>query len=320
VSIATWFPRLPPSGALAPGPRARKDPVTAARIDMVDRHPLGNPGSGALPRIAASPGQASPFVSAVRHEPCGAKPAPGSPLWLMRCAATLLLGVACAGPAVAEPVVWLGRFDAGLAPWAELRFVQNRPANAWALRRWDGQDALEVRSEASMSLMARTVTLDLAKTPVLCWRWRVERVLERGDLTRKAGDDQAARIYLGLALPPESLGLGDRMALSLARSRFGPAVPDAAINYVWDNRQPAGSEHPNAYTGRTTMIVKRSGAAEAGRWVAERHDVAADIRRLHGPGARVVQLAVAADTDDTGEKAHSGFAALHAVAADEPCR
>ena len=110
------------------------------------------------------------------------------------------------------------------------------------------------------------------------------------------------------------------MALSLARSRFGPAVPDAAINYVWDNRQPAGSEHPNAYTGRTTMIVKRSGAAEAGRWMAERHDVAADIRRLHGPGARVVQLAVAADTDDTGEKAHSGFAALHAVAADEPCR
>lgn len=222
-------------------------------------------------------------------------------------------------PAAAEPVAWLGRFDAGLAPWAELRFATDRPANTWALRRWDGVDALEVRSEASMSLMARTVTLDLARTPVLCWRWRIERVIERADLTQKSGDDQAARVYLGLALAPESLGLADRLALRLARSRFGPQVPDAAINYVWDNRQPAGSEHPNAYTGRTTMIVVRSGPAERGRWVAERRDVAADIRRLHGPGARLVQLAVAADSDDTGESAHSGFAGLHAVAAQQPC-
>jgi Protein of unknown function (DUF3047) len=223
-----------------------------------------------------------------------------------------------APPAVAA--TWLGRFDVGLEPWAELRFATDRPANTWALRRWDGEHALEVRSEAAMSLMARAVDIDLARTPVLCWRWRIERVLERADLTRKAGDDQAARVYLGLALPPERLGLGDRLALRLARSRFGPDVPDAAINYVWDNRQPVGSEHPNAYTSRTTLVVLRSGAAEAGRWVTERRDVAADVRRLHGPGVRLVQLAVAADTDDTGERAHSGFAGLHFVAADEPCR
>jgi hypothetical protein len=176
-----------------------------------------------------------------------------------------------------------------------------------------------VRSEGAMSLMARAVEVDLARTPVLCWRWRIERVLQAADLTRKAGDDQAARVYLGLALPPDRLGLGDRLALALARSRFGEQVPDAAINYVWDNRQPVGSEHPNAYTSRTTMVVLRSGGAERGRWLAERRDVAADIRRLHGPGARLVQLAVAADTDNTGGSAHSGFAALRFVAADQPC-
>jgi hypothetical protein len=234
-------------------------------------------------------------------------------------AVAALAALFLAGPSTAGARVEVGRFDAGLAPWAELRFVQNRPANTWALRRWDGQDALEVHSEGSMSLMARTLEVDLARTPVLCWRWRIERVLDGADLTRKAGDDQAARIYLGLALPPERLGLGDRLALALARSRFGDQVPDAAINYVWDNRQPAGSEHPNAYTGRTTMVVLRSGGAERGRWVTERRDVAADIRRLHGPGARLVQLAVAADTDDTGGSAHSGFATLRFVAVDQPC-
>jgi hypothetical protein len=154
----------------------------------------------------------------------------------------------------------------------------------------------------------------------LCSRWRIERALETSDLTRKAGDDQAARVYLGLALPAAALTLGDRLQLRLARSIFGSQVPDAAINYVWDNRQPAGSEHPNAYTSRTTMVVLRSGMAGLGRWVAERRDVGADLLRLHGPGARLVQVAVAADTDNTGETALSGFADLHFVAADEACR
>jgi hypothetical protein len=240
-------------------------------------------------------------------------PSPAGPLATVAALAALLLAPL---PAAAD---WVGRFDAGLAPWAELRFVKNRPANTWALRRWDGVEALEVRSEGSMSLMARPVAVARARTPVLCWRWRIERVLEGADLTRKAGDDQAARVYLGLALPPERLGVGDRMALALARARFGEQVPDAAINYVWDNRQRAGSEHPNAYTGRTTMVVQRSGGAERGRWVSERRDVAADIRRLHGPGARLVQLAVGADTDDTGGSALSGFAELRFVAPEQPC-
>jgi hypothetical protein len=234
---------------------------------------------------------------------------------------SVLLAAACLGAAAsAAAATWIGRFDQTLAPWAEQRFQADRAANTWALRRWDGVDALEVRSQASMSLMARLVDVDLARTPVLCWRWRIERALETADLTRKAGDDQAARVYLGLALPAAALTLGDRLQLRLARSIFGPQVPDAAINYVWDNRQPAGSEHPNAYTSRTTMVVLRSGTAALGRWVAERRDVGADLLRLHGPGARLVQVAVAADTDNTGEAALSGFADLHFVAADEACR
>jgi hypothetical protein len=233
----------------------------------------------------------------------------------------VLVAAACPGTtAPAAAATWIGRFDQSLAPWAEQRLQADRPANTWALRRWDGVDALEVRSQASMSLMARAVDVDLARTPVLCWRWRIERALETADLTRKAGDDQAARVYLGLALPAASLTLGDRLQLRLARSMFGPQVPDAAINYVWDNRQPASSEHPNSYTSRTTMVVLRSGTAALGRWVAERRDVGADLQRLHGPGARLVQVAVAADTDNTGETALSGFADLHFVAADEACR
>lgn len=224
---------------------------------------------------------------------------------------TLLLPLALAAAApslAAEPVVWIGRFATGLEPWRELRLPGVARANVFAAREWDGVAALEVRSQASMSLLARALPPDLARTPVLCWRWRVDAPLVAADLARKAGDDYAARLYVAARVPPERMGFALRTQLRLARAVWGPELPDAAVNYVWDNRHPPGTERPNAYTERTVMIVQRSGAAEAGRWVAERRDVAADLERLFGPGTQAVQLALAADTDNTGEAARAGFA------------
>ncbi|MCZ7654627.1 MAG: DUF3047 domain-containing protein [Rhodocyclaceae bacterium] len=57
------------------------------------------------------------------------------------------------------------------------------------------------------------------------------------------------------------------------------------------------------------MLVLRSGGADAGRWVDERRDVAADFQRAFGHApARLTGLAIASDTDNTGEEARAGFA------------
>jgi hypothetical protein len=176
-----------------------------------------------------------------------------------------------------------------------------------------------VRSERSLSMLARPIAVDLRATPVLCWRWRIDAPLRSADLTRRAGDDFAARLYVGLALPVAEMSPLERAQLKLARAIYGDAMPDAAINYVWDNRHPVGTVRPNVYTDRTTMIVLRSGDAHAGAWVQERRDLAADIERQRGPAARAVQLAITADTDNTGESARAGFADLHFVARDAPC-
>ena len=79
-----------------------------------------------------------------------------------------------------------------------------------------------------MALMARPLAVDLKQTPVLCWRWRVDDVLQKADMTKKSGDDYAARVYVALKLPPQALGLGLRAKLALARSIYGDHVPDAA--------------------------------------------------------------------------------------------
>ena len=108
-------------------------------------------------------------------------------------------------------------------------------------------------------------------------------------------------------------------AWDCVRAVWGQDLPDAAINYVWDNRQPVGTVRPNAYTDRAQMVVLRSGDAQAKRWVWERVDVRQDVVRLFGPGAQAVQLAITADTDNTQSSARAGFADFHFVAANSPC-
>ncbi len=228
-------------------------------------------------------------------------------------------------PAVglAEPL-WVGRFtstDSGLpAPWQVVQLDQDIPPTRYRLREWDGVIAVEAHAVKSMALLARPLEIDLAKTPVLCWRWRIDAPLKNADMTTRAGDDYAARVYLSFAVPPETLGLGTRLALGLARALHGSQVPDAAINYIWDNRHAVGTWQANAYSDRTRMRVLRSGAADAGRWVDERRDVAADFRHAFGHApARLSGLAIASDTDNTGEEARAGFADFRFVGRDDTC-
>jgi hypothetical protein len=248
----------------------------------------------------------------------------------MRFSTRGLLGTSCmplfalASHVMAEPV-HVGDFttegEVPPAPWQVVQIDSRVPATRYRTLRWDGRVALEASADASMALLARPLSIDLQATPVLCWWWRVDAVLQQADLGRKSGDDYAARVYVAFTLPAESMGLGLRMKLALGRSLYGALVPDAAINYVWDNKHPVGTRAFNAYTDRAAMVVQRSGAMQAGRWVSERVNVLADATLAFGSlPFKASLLAVASDTDNTGEQARAGFATLHFVGADEPCQ
>lgn len=238
----------------------------------------------------------------------------------------LLSASACwLSPVWGGELLWLGQFDAADAaippPWRSVQLDQHVAATQYQRRVWDGVAAIEAHANKSMTLLARPVTVDLAKTPVLCWRWRVDAVLQSADMASKHGDDYAARVYVAFRLPPDELDWMTRTRLALARNLYGDALPDAAINYVWDNRYPVGTQRPNAYTDRTQMVVLQSGNSHAGRWIAERRDLAADFLHLFGSSqGQMISLALAVDTDNTGESAHAGFAEIHMVGRDMPCQ
>jgi len=206
-------------------------------------------------------------------------------------------------------------------PWQVALVSKKVPPTRYRVVRIDGVMAVEGSAEASMALLARPITVDLAATPILCWRWRIVAPVAGADMRRKAGDDYAARVYVGFDIADGQLGLATKMKLGLARRMFPGPIPDAAVNYVWDNVHPIGTTAPNAYTDRARMVVAQSGAANAGRWVEQRADLAGDYARAFPKTmGKPTSIAVAVDTDQTGGSARGWFADLHFVARDQACR
>lgn len=238
-------------------------------------------------------------------------------------AVSMALCLVVSTAANAEPIA-LSHFSEPSAsvpePWQRVVVNDTLKPTQYRVSTVDGITGIEAIADNSMALMGRQIRVDLSKTPVLCWRWRIDAPLNSADMKTKAGDDYAARVYVALSIPPQNMSFVTRAKLKLGRAVFGDQIPDGALNYVWDNRYPVGTTMANAYTDLTRMIVVNSGAAKAGQWLMVRRDLSADIEQ-HFPhqAAAPTLLAVASDTDNTGEKAHAYFADFRLTTRDDTC-
>jgi hypothetical protein len=195
------------------------------------------------------------------------------------------------------------------AGWKVLSLPKVR-APEFALVADEGSTVLQSRAQSAAGTVTFALDASPAELPVLSWRWKVDRVLERADLATRAGDDFAARVYVFFDVPAEELPMGARMKIFLARAIYGREIPAAALCYVWDNRHPPGTTGWNPYTDRVRTVVLRSGSP--GAWAAESRDLDADFRSAFGsqwtkPTPHVTGIAVGNDTDQTGESVTAWF-------------
>lgn len=221
-----------------------------------------------------------------------------------------------------SPPIWVGRFlspGPPPSPWQMVKLSSERPTR-YRVAVVAGKVALEASVDRSMSLMARPVQVDLAKTPIMCWRWYVDGPVMKANMRKRSGDDYAARVYVAFDMPDKALSQGTRLKLRMARGMFGRHIPDAAVVYVWDNMHAVGTARKSSYTDRSQLVVAETGGGRAGTWVSERADLASDFARAFDrrPGSPV-QLAVAADGDNTNSRGHAAFADIHFVARGQPC-
>ena len=200
--------------------------------------------------------------------------------------AVLLAATLAAPCARAEPLV-PGRFSAGdLAGWKMREFEGE---TRYRIVELDGRRVLEADSVSSASSLYLDLKIDLAETPVLEWRWRIEKTPKVTNERVKDGDDFAARVY----------------AVAPGRGIF--ALP-IAICYVWAGRARPGDAWPNPFTSKVMMFALDSGDTRAGAWRTHRRNIRADFRRLFGRAVdRLEGIAVMTDSDNGRGRARAWY-------------
>ena len=175
--------------------------------------------------------------------------------------------------------------------------------NAVSLVEDAGTTVLKVESDNSAGSVGipLTATRETGNT-TLEWRWKINRKLEKADMSKKASDDFAGRVYVFFDVPLDSLSFVERSKIRLARAVAGADVPTAALCYVWDNTHAVGHTQWSPYTNRVRKIVLQTGGTNINKWMKESRDVGADFKTAFGFDAPAVTgVAVGNDTDNTDE-------------------
>jgi hypothetical protein len=222
-------------------------------------------------------------------------------------AVLVLAAILCRGRAAADDVLLREEFTS-LEAWRPLTFPKIKRHSTYAVETGaaPSESWLRAESDRSASGIVWKSQYDVFEHPRLRWRWRVENVYEKGDSTKKAGDDYPIRLYVMFAYNPETATVGKRMKYALAKAAYGEYPPDSGLNYVWESRETPAENVVSTYTDSVVMFLKQKGSARAGQWVEEEADVLADYRRVFGRDPpHSASLAVMNDSDNTGERAVS---------------
>lgn len=188
--------------------------------------------------------------------------------------------------------------------WRPLTFKKIDSHTRYQLVRDGDTVVVKARASASAAGLVRELSVDAREYPILSWRWKVENILQAGDVHRKDGDDYPARLYITYRYDPQRVSAWERAKYEAAKFFYGVYPPLRSINYIYESHAPVGTIVPNAYTDRVRMIVVRSGRAELGRWIQEERDLYADYRAaFNEEPPQISGIAIMTDTDNTGESA-----------------
>jgi hypothetical protein len=188
--------------------------------------------------------------------------------------------------------------------WQPLTFSRIARHTAYSLVEEDDAVVVKAVSDQSASGLARAISIAPAQYPVIQWRWKVNNVLRKGDVTSKDGDDYPARIYITFAFDHARAGYLERIRYEAARLIHGRDVPYRAISYIWGSNSRPGTMTANPYTDRVMMFVVEGGDEKLKQWITERRNVYEDYKKAFGEEPTTISgVAIMTDTDNTRESA-----------------
>ncbi len=202
--------------------------------------------------------------------------------------ACMIMVLLCCLPAGADDAAVVADFSTWRAkevpaPW-ELKVKSGKAE--FTVGADDGLTAIHLKSVDSSFSLQRPVDIDLKRYPVLSWKWKVTKLPAGGDFRHSGTDDQAAQIFVAF-------------------------TKTKSIVYIWDTTAPEGLEVSTSPVPFITVkvVVVRSGAAQAGRWLTENRNVYEDYTKLYGEEPPAVKgMRIQINSQHTGTVAESSIA------------
>jgi hypothetical protein len=207
---------------------------------------------------------------------------------------------------LAGPILSLKAQDGVL--WVE-RFVQgvmkkNIP-EGWYLEEKAGTPEVKIEktgrnfvlrllSDNSSFGLKKEIDFDIKEYPYLNWQWKVSRLPEKGDFSRKETDDQAAQVYI---LFP----------------RFPATLNTELVGYLWEsNGKNKDREGVSPAWTKSKVIVLQAGSEKLNQWITEKRNVYEDYKRLFGKEPpRVGGLVLYINSQHTRTKAETAFGPIY---------
>lgn len=172
---------------------------------------------------------------------------------------------------------------------AHWREVEVKGQTHYTIEELGGSRSLKAHSRAGASILLKPFRFDPDTYEWLSWRWRVDRLVEGEDLTRKDGSDCAARVYV--YFDTEGLPWQKR-----------------SLDYVWSASLPVETILSSAFSKHSKIIVVESGPEHLGQWRQASRNIEEDYERCFGDDPpEVVAIGLMTDTDNTRSEAVAYF-------------
>ena len=196
----------------------------------------------------------------------------------------------------------------GSGDWQPLVFRGIATQTRYTLESFEGVEVARAESNCGASgLVLRLDAIHIEQTPLLSWRWRVDRGLDLLEEQTKAEDDFAARVYMMFELDKDRASTLKKLRHRLAKLIYGETIPGSALNFVWTSRLPAGTVWDNPFEPNAKMIALAQGTNTG--WRTETVDVAARYRELFdAPIPPLLGLAIMSDSDNSCQRTEARFA------------
>ena len=127
----------------------------------------------------------------------------------------------------------------------------------------DGTTALQLKCDKSTGGIIIAPKVNLNKTPIMRWRWRILNYPQGADGRDPKKDDQPIGIYLGMD---------------------DGFLKKKSLAYRWEDLTPKGFEGTVTYAKILTVhyITMQDNRAKAGEWITETRNIAEDFKRVYG--------------------------------------